>query len=609
MSRATRCFTLCGAAALALASAAQNANAPASPSGQATAPPGQSAPPVTQNPAANTAAVEAERRMRAAIAAFLRGESSWGTSGADAQRSSWVRTDPKISPEGVQKPDFKYLWKVKLPGSSSRANSLSPAVLLNRYIGYRGFRDLAFLANAGVGIYAVDIDLGRIEWSVQDTHAQQASSCSTGNLNGVARPLEAAFPTANPGFGFGRGGAARSAVGQPDEGAVTLAEAGRYGFRPPPAPATPTRPAGAAGSTTPPPVPPAAASPSGAPVPASRGDANAPGVPGSGGPAPRPPRPPVVIYVLSADGMLHTMYVSNGQEPKPAVPFVSPNSAARGFIVVNDIAYAATVACNGGASSVVALDLKSGAANTWNAPSEIAGQDGAAFGPDGTLYVTTVSGDLFALDPKTLEVKDTLKSGEPFASSPVIFQYRQKVLGVAALKDGSLLLFDTRSLGGEDHKTPLFRTKPIAGQTFTSATVSSWMDDGARRWVLLPAKASGKGAVAAWQVKEQSGSLSLELGWTSREIASPSAAMIINGVVFAASNADPADVGSKRKSPSIIYALDGKTGKELWNSGKAIASSAHNGSFSGGASQIYLGADDGNLYTFGAWIEREDITP
>lgn len=608
MSRVTRCLTLCGAAVLALASAAQNANASASPPGQTAGPPEQNAPTGTQNPAANPAAAEAERRTRAAMAAFLRGESSWGTAGADAQRSSWVRTDPKISPEGVQKPEFKYLWKVKLPGSSSRANSLSPAVLLNRYIGYRGFRDLAFLANQGVAIYAVDIDLGRIEWTVHDTQAQQAGSCSAGDLNGVARPLEAGFPTANRGFGFGRGGPAHAAVGQPDEGAVTLAEAGRYGFRPPPA-ATPRQPAGTAARTTPPPVPPAAASPSGAPVPASRGDANAPGVPGSGGPAPRPPRPPVVIYVLSADGMLHTMYVSNGQQPKPAVPFIPPNSAARGFIVVNDIAYAATVACNGGASSLVALDLKSGATNTWKAPSEIAGQDGPAFGPDGTLYVSTVSGELFALDPKTLEVKDTLKSGEPLASSPVIFQYRQRVLGVAAIKNGSLLLFDARSLGGEDHNTPLFKTKPDTGQISTSATVSSWMDDGARRWVLLPSKASGKSAIAAWQVKEQNGSLSLELGWTSREIASPSAAMIVNGVVFAASNANPADVGNKRKSPSVIYALDGKTGKELWNSGKAIASSAHNGSLSGGASQIYLGADDGMLYAFGAWIEREDITP
>jgi outer membrane protein assembly factor BamB len=81
--------------------------------------------------------------------------------------------------------------------------------------------------------------------------------------------------------------------------------------------------------------------------------------------------------------------------------------------------------------------------------------------------------------------------------------------------------------------------------------------------------------------------------------------MIINGVVFAASNADPGEAAKNRHAPSVIYALDGVTGNELWNSGKTITSSAHNGSLSGGGSQIYLGGDDGNLYAFGSWIERQ----
>ena len=560
--------------------------------------PAQSA---TANPASAAAAAE-----RAAMAAFGRGDSSWATPGGDAQRSSWVRTDAKISKEGVQKPDFKFLWKLKLTDSTARTNSLTPAVLLNRYIGYRGFRDLAFVENDGRDIYGIDIDLGRIEWNVPDNNARAASSCGTESAAGVARSVVAAFPSPSRGFGFGRGGPAHSGVGQPDGGAVTLAEAGQYGVRPTPAPATtPTANAARPATTPPPPVPPAAASPSGAPVPPSRGDANAPGVPGSGGPAPRPPRSPIVIQVLTADGLLHTMYVSNGQEPKPPVSFIPANMRARGFIVVNDVAYAAATACNGAASSIVSLDLKSGATGKWDAPSGIAGLDGPAFGPDGTLFVSTTGGELLALDGKTLEVKDSFKSAEPFVSSPVIFQYRTRVLGVAATKSGSLVLFDTKSLGGDDHLTPLSKTKPQAGQSLPSTAVASWMDTGARRWILATAKSSGKGAIAAWQVKEQNGGLVLELGWTSREIPSPSAPMIINGVVFAASNAEPGESLRSRRAPSVIYALDGVTGSELWNSGKAIASSAHNGSLSGGESQIYLGADDGNLYAFGAWIERQ----
>jgi outer membrane protein assembly factor BamB len=573
---------------LAPVTGAQNPDPPASA-------PGQAAAPSAQNPA--TAALL--ERQRAAMEAFLRGRSSWGTAGADAQRSWWVHTDPKISREGVQKPDFKFLWKIKLPGAASDANSLSPAVLLNRYIGYRGFRNLAFVANSGVAVYGIDVDLGRIEWTVNDPQAS-AGSCAAGTLNGVARPLNAAFSSPAPAPGFGRGGPAQSAVGAPYAGAVTLAQAGRFGFSLPP-------PGAMAGRSTPTPVPPSAASPSGAPLP-GRGDANAPGVPGSGGPLVRPPRTPVVIYVLTADGMLHTMYVSNGQEPKSAIPFLPRNSAAQGFIVVNDIAYAVDISCSGGASALVSLDIQSGAKHTWNAPSEIAGQLGPAFGPDGTVYVSTTGGDLFALDPKALTVRDTLSLGEPLASSPVIFQYGRRVLGCVATKRGRLVLFDTKSLGGDDHRTPLFKTLPNAGQSFSSITLASWMDNGGRRWIVLPARKPGKGAIAAWLVQEQGGTLRLNLGWRSSEIPSPSPAMIINGVVFAASNADPGSAGKRRRSPSVIYALDGLTGKELWNSGKSITSSAYHGSLSGGGSQIYLGTDDGNLYAFGAWIERE-ISP
>jgi hypothetical protein len=207
-----------------------------------------------------------------------------------------------------------------------------------------------------------------------------------------------------------------------------------------------------------------------------------------------------------------------------------------------------------------------------------------------------------------LETKDTLKLGEPLASTPVIFQFRTKVLGVVATRSGSLVLFDTRSLGGDDHKTPLFRSKP-QGAPAPSTVLASWMDSGARRWLLAPGKNAGKSVLNAWQIKEGTGgSLSLEVGWTSHEIASPSAPMIINGIVFVASNADPFKSGAASRAPAVIYALEGVSGKELWNSGRTISTSAHNGHLSGGNSQLYLGGDDGTLYAFGVWIERQ-VTP
>jgi hypothetical protein len=41
---------------------------------------------------------------------------------------------------------------------------LTSAVLLDRYIGYRGFRSLAFVGSRSDTVIAIDTDLGRVEW-------------------------------------------------------------------------------------------------------------------------------------------------------------------------------------------------------------------------------------------------------------------------------------------------------------------------------------------------------------------------------------------------------------------------------------------------------------
>src|SRR5437867_1628459 len=90
------------------------------------------------------------------------GGPEWMTNGNDAQRTSWVRSDPKISKASLQKPGFDFLWKVKLDSDTRQA--FSPPVLLSRYIGYRGFRSLAFVGTTSDKVAGIDIDLGRIEW-------------------------------------------------------------------------------------------------------------------------------------------------------------------------------------------------------------------------------------------------------------------------------------------------------------------------------------------------------------------------------------------------------------------------------------------------------------
>src|SRR5206468_5816334 len=120
-----------------------------------------------------------------------RGGQEWLTSSADAQRSSWIRTDPKISTAGMQKPGFKFLWKVKVDNEAKQLNSLTQPVLLDRLIGYRGFESLAFVGGSSDTLYAIDYDLARIYWKTRlnssaTSSPQNASLLCSGGLTAAA---------------------------------------------------------------------------------------------------------------------------------------------------------------------------------------------------------------------------------------------------------------------------------------------------------------------------------------------------------------------------------------------------------------------------------------
>ena len=478
-----------------------------------------------------------------------RGGADWTTAGNDAQRSEWVKTDPKINKDSILKPDFKFLWKIKT------ASQPSYAATLNSYIGYRGFRSLAFVVGTSDNITAIDTDLGRIEWQKSlgsGSPAAAAPGCPAGTTAGLTRPTMTAIggAPAGRGGGFGRGGAAKGAVGDAGDGAVTIKEVAARTIN---MPATP--PGGRGGR-------------------AGRGATPAPGYnPFARGPA--------YVYLLSNDGMVHSLYLSNGEEPNPPVKFLPPNANAQGFIVVENVAYAATVhGCHGVPDQVWALDLASKEVSTWKAGSGgIAGADGPAFGPDATLYIATGDGVLMSLEPKTLKPKEAYNAGAPFTSSPVIFQEKDKTFIAAATKDGQIHVIDAAS-----------PTTALAKSGRSATSLASWQDSSGTRWLL----GTTDHGITAWKVSETG---RLETGWTSREMSAPIAPMIVNGVVFAAD-------GGSHSAPAVLYGFDGETGKELWSSGKSITSSMQGGGLSGGASQLYLGTNDGNFYAFGFWIEH-----
>jgi outer membrane protein assembly factor BamB len=513
----------------------------------------------------------------------------WMTVGNDAQRSFWVRRDAKISPETMRKPGFELVWKMKLKNEARQLVSVTPPVLFDFYISYRGFRSLGFVGGSSGNVTGIDIDLGRVEWEKAfpaGASNNPSMDCPGGMTSSVTRPTVAGYP--GPGFGgFGRGAPAASGVGEPFEGAVTLKEREARLAAPPPSPAA----SGASRRI----------------APASN------------------PYAPTVQYVnaITADGKFHSMYVSNGDEPNPPIDFLPANANAHGLIVFDKTAYVATInGCGSADNGVWALNLETKKVTKWKSDSGVAGSTGFSVGPDGTLYVANTNGDLVALEAGTLTVKGSYKAGKAFTATPVVLDYKDKDLIAVATSDGKIQLLDSAALAG-----PALSTSDAFSSTdFATGSLASWQDSKGTRWVLAPAggaTAAGagfgagngevkNGAIVAFKVVEQNGAPTLQPGWVSRDMISPLTPAIVNGVVFALASGEFRSSDAKltvaqrarQSSDAVLYALDAATGKELWNSGSAITSFVHSGGLAAGGGRVYVGGHDGTQYAFSFPMEH-----
>jgi len=522
------------------------------------------------------------------------GGAAWNTGSGDAQRNASARTDDRISAASM--PGFQFLWKVKANNAAKGSYSLSAPVMVDRYIGYRGFRSYAFFGGASNTAVALDTDLGRVEWTQNLGATPQAATaaCPGAMTAGVTRstPLAPPEPVAGAGRGGGgRGAGAVSGVSEPGAGAVTIGQ-GRGGGR-----------GGAAGGS-------GAAGRGGRG--GGRGAIGASGAARGGGGG----RQAEAVYAVSTDGMLRTLYISNGEAAKPPVRFLPADANASGLMLVDDVMYASTSGnCNGVPNGVWAMDLAEAApaAKHWSTNGGgVAGTVGPALGTEGVVYAATEDGDyspsafsdsVVALDPKSLELKDWFTPGKSaFTSSPVVFSHKEgdkeRDLIAVANKDGNLYLLDSAALGGADHKTPLASIH-YANSGADAGALSTWESAAGTRWVLVGATGAvtngtgSGGAIVAFKVADQNGKLSLQPGWVSRDIASPLSPIVIDGIVFTAASG----AGSK---PGVLYALDGATGKELFNSGSTITGPVpHSSGISGSGGQIYISTADSTIYAFG----------
>jgi outer membrane protein assembly factor BamB len=524
----------------------------------------------------------------------------WSTSGADAQRSSWIRNDPLISKAAMASGRFGFLWKLKVNNQPRQLNAFSQAVLVGNAMGYKGFRSLTVLAGASNTIFAVDNDFGVLYWEKHFDAAIPAESTAACPGGMTAAATRAINP--NPEALAGRGPVIRSpyrsALSEPGAGAPM--DSGGY------------LPGGGGAGR-------ASADGRGA----AGGPARAGGR-GRGSPFGLGAQP---IMALASDGVLHFVSPVTAKELLKPLQFVPANAHATDLASVSGIVYTATVnECGGVPNAVWAIDP--GGANpqatSWKTNgASVAGT--LAFGSDGTIYAAIGEGRassggysnaVVGLDPQTLHVKDWFtQPGAGFTSTPVVFRSKDKELLAEAAGDGRVFLLDTASLGGADHKTPLDVTPASSGSRagVVPRALASWEDESGVRWLLLPSGGPvTNGAIVAYKVTNGA-KPALEAAWTSRDMAAPLTPIVVNGVIFAVASGEyrPGDTTvsnaerAQRSSAAVLYALDATTGREVWSSGRTVTSFMHGTGLSSSPGQVYLATPDSLVYAFGMPYERQ----
>jgi outer membrane protein assembly factor BamB len=361
------------------------------------------------------------------------------------------------------------------------------------------------------------------------------------------------------------------------------------------------------------------------------------------------------VYVLSNDGYLHTMDPATGEEKDAPIQMLSAvYGKAYGLNLVNNVVYTVTgQACHGVPNQLYAVDLTTRKAfSSTPGQGGIFGTAGPAVGNDGAIYFesgdgvydvaagklsTTVQAYTSANDQLTLKDYYTpsnhawlTKRDLDMNTTPVVFPYQGRDLLVGSGKEGRYFLMDSKSLGGANHQTPLYRTPLVSNKNVNFQTEGSWGSfaswegkDGVR-WVLAPIGGpvavdfplsygpTPNGGIIALKVTETAGKTELTPAWVSRDMMSAEPPVVANGVVYVlaagefTAQANDEDGGLysfeervKRSIPAKLYALDAVTGKELYSSGDQIASFLHQAGIAVAGGRVIFGTFDGTIYCFG----------
>jgi outer membrane protein assembly factor BamB len=488
----------------------------------------------------------------------------WPTGSFDQERDAWQRNETKISVENVK--NLRLLWKLKTDNKTMGMQSFREPLIVAGVSTPSGTKTLAILAGAADQVYVIDLASGALLWQKQLKWASD-------------QPQE------------------------PGEGRGFICNNGLT--------ATPVvTPAGT---------------------------------------------PQRTVYVLTNDGYLHSLDVATGDEKDPPIQMMpKPYGKGYGLNLVNNVVYTVSgQGCHGVPNELYAVDLTTKKAfNSTPPQGGIFGTAGPAAGQDGTIYFesgdgvydpaagklsTTVEAYTEANDNLTLKDYYTpsnhawlTKRDLDMNTTPVVFPYRGRDLLVGSGKEGRYFLMDSKSLGGADHETPLYRSPLVSNKDVnfqtegTWGSFASWESPDGTRWIYAPIGGpvnvdfpvtygpTPNGGVIAMKLTDKGGKMELTPAWLSRDMMTAEPPVVANGVVFVLAageftgQANDIEGGLysyqqriQNSIPAKLYALDAKTGKELYSSGDQVASWLHQAGIAVADGRVIFGTFDGTIYCFG----------
>jgi mono/diheme cytochrome c family protein len=382
------------------------------------------------------------------------------------------------------------------------------------------------------------------------------------------------------------------------------------------------------------------------------------------------------VFVIASDGRLQILNLADGHPTMPPAQFAPAYAKTWSLNYSGGVLYTSiSQGCNHSLSGVVALDpdepgrpvvrfysAVNGGAGVWGLGGPAVDFGGFVYGATGDAAFEPAANEfgdtILKLSPRTLQLAGyytpttwqylTRHDLDMGASTPVIFRWHGRALTAVGGKEGAIYITDTSAMTGPDHHTAAYISPRYTNdkQTFESngiwGEMTVWKDGTDETWLYVPSwgvpTEAAKFSTSYGPVK--SGSMmafkvvsgpdhrpTLQPAWISSDIAVPAPAAIAGGVLFVLGTGENTqqvvngkigqlleDRQSRSTGHAILYALDARTGKQLWSSGDTMAGWAHFSGLAIGDGKIFATTRDGAIYAFGlraagAGVPRVTVVP